>query len=575
MVYGVGASLRPNAFTRHGCKFAGWTAYRTTKAQWYYTNGSTTGWYAEGSQPEGYTKYVYKDGVGVSATTSIDGDVVILYAQWEPSTYTARYDANGGTGTMEDTLVTYGVGIPLRTNTFTRTGYSFGGWTAYRMVLGQWYYKGSNGTGWYTEGAQPSGYEKAVYPDGVVVSKSTGTDGDIVIFHAIWIPNTYTVTFVDADGTVLQSGLVAYDTVPAQPEDPTKENHVFMGWDKEVVACTGDTVYTATYEPMADPTITPKYPSLSFEGEIFYNVYFTVTGMDSVPLTDMGLIAWNTPETNGTVENAYAIIPGAYDGGNGMLRVRSNGIPAKKLGDTLYFKIYAKLPDGSYLYSGLYNYSAKDYALDRLANSSNAKMKALCVAMLNYGAAAQTNFNYKPYAMMNASLTAKQQSLVSAYDSSMIGAVGSVSPAKAANFPYSGFSSRYPSVSFEGAFAISYYFTPSHTPDNGMKLYYWDTNAYANAINLTTANASGVVDMALNGSAYQGTVEGIAAKEIDNTIYVAGVYTCGGVTYTTGVLPYSLGEYCRDRIANGSAGMQAFATATAVYGYYAKQYFAT
>ena len=142
------------------------------------------------------------------------------------------------------------------------------------MVLGQWYYKGSNGTGWYTEGAQPSGYEKAVYPDGAVVSKSTGTDGDIVIFHAIWIPNTYTVTFVDADGTVLQSGLVAYDTVPAQPEAPTKENHVFMGWDKEVVACTGDTVYTATYEPMADPTITPKYPTLSFEGEIFYNVYY-------------------------------------------------------------------------------------------------------------------------------------------------------------------------------------------------------------------------------------------------------------------------------------------------------------
>lgn len=83
VTYGIAQKLRANTFTREGHVFQGWTAYRTAKDQWYYTNGSSSGWYAEGSQPSGYTKYIYKDGAGVAKTTSADGDVVHLYAQWE------------------------------------------------------------------------------------------------------------------------------------------------------------------------------------------------------------------------------------------------------------------------------------------------------------------------------------------------------------------------------------------------------------------------------------------------------------------------------------------------------------
>lgn len=578
--YGVTTPLRTNSYTKQGHKFVGWTAYRTTKGQWYYTNGSDSGWYTEGSQPSGYTKSVYRDGAGVAKTTSVDGDVVILYAQWEPITFTIRYNANGGSGTMADTSVTFGVNTQIRTNAFTRTGYTFSGWTAHRTTQDLWYYTNGTTSAWYAEGSQPDGYAKYVYNDGVTVAKTSGTDGDVVMFYAQWTPNFRTVTFVDDDGTLLQSSQVTYGTIPTPPAAPTKAsdgtyNYTFAGWDKDLVPCTEDTVYTATYTAKAIPVITPKYPSLSFEGEIYYNVYFTTVGMEDVALTDIGLIAWNTPQATGTIDTATSIVPGAKANGNGYLVVRSEGIPAKKLGDTLYFKVYAKLTDGSYLYSSMYSYNAKDYAMDRLANSTNTNMKALCVAMLNYGAAAQTHFNYKPYNLMNAELTAEQQALVQPYNSSMINGVGSVSGAKAVNFPYSGFSNRYPSVSFEGAFSISYYFTPSYTPSGDMTLYYWDEATYNSAYSLTTANATGSVTMtATEVGSYKGTVEGIAAKEIDKTIYVAGVYTSGGVTYTTGVLPYSLGAYCIDRIANGSGTMPAFASATAVYGYYAKNYFA-
>ena len=67
-------------------------------------------------------------------------------------------------------------------------------------------------------------------------------------------------------------------------------------------------------------------------------------------------------------------------------------------------------------------------------------------------------------------------------------------------------------------------------------------------------------------------MEGIAAKMLDQTYYVAGVYTdANGNTYSTGVVAYSLSKYCMN---NAYGNMGALAQATAMYGYYADQYFA-
>lgn len=71
---------------------------------------------------------------------------------------------------------------------------------------------------------------------------------------------------------------------------------------------------------------------------------------------------------------------------------------------------------------------------------------------------------------------------------------------------------------------------------------------------------------------YLGAVDNIAAKELDDTVYVAAVYTSGGVEYSTGVLAYSIGKYCQTMGNNGS-DVQSLARAAAVYGYYANAYF--
>ena len=327
----------------------------------------------------------------------------------------------------------------------------------------------------------------------------------------------------------------------------------------------------------ADASISLRYPTLSFESEICYNVYYTVKNVD-VSVEDMGLITWNTKPTDLTIASADAVIPGAvYDSGSGMYMVRTNGIPAKNLGDKLYFRVYAKLSDGSYVYSQATYYNAKLYAQDRFANSTNDSIKALCVAMLNYGAAAQTFFEYNTDDLMNASLTTAQQALVKAYTPEMVDAVKAADSNKIGQFKAnSGFSGGYPSVSFEGAFAINYYFTPKYAVQNDMILYCWDYETYSSVGTLTEQNADAKVVMSKGGSSsqYFGSYTGIAAKEIDQTVYVAGVYESNGVRYSTGVIPYSLATYCVDRINNGSEGMKQFAQATVVYGYYAKAYFA-
>ena len=258
VTYGVSTALRTNTFTRNGWDFAGWTAYRTTQDQWYYTDGSSYGWYKEGSQPSGYYKDTYNDGVSVARTTAIDGDVVIMYAQWTPKdiTYTVRYNANGGTGTMEDTVVVYGYGTPLRTNTFTRAGYQFVGWTAYRTTKNQWFYTNGTDSAWYTEGSQPSGYTKSIYKDGVSVAATTSVDKDLVIMYAQWELVGYTVTFKDADGTVLSSELYTPGATVTQPAAPTKaydstNHYTFSGWDKTVTAANSNATYTATYKATA------------------------------------------------------------------------------------------------------------------------------------------------------------------------------------------------------------------------------------------------------------------------------------------------------------------------------------
>ncbi len=345
----------------------------------------------------------------------------------------------------------------------------------------------------------------------------------------------------------------------------------------------GDDTFNLSYEVeerIIPPVLTPKYPTMSIEDEIKVNVYFTLENAQNTSLEDIGILTWDIAPSNGTVDNADTAMWGAtYDAASGFYCVQTKGIAAKNLSDTFYFRLVAKASNGSYVYSDLLPYSPKTFANNQLsASSAPTSLKQLMVAMLNYGAAAQTYFSYKPYNLMNSSLTAEQKAMVSSYSSDMVQTVTAAPSAKQGAFKSNGgFSGKRPSVSLEGAFAINYYFTPSDGVKGQMRLYYWTQEDYENADTLAAANASGILPMEkMDDGSYAATISGIAAKDIDGAIYVAGVYSStSGPTYSTGVLHYSLGSFCTSQIASGTAEIQPIASAIAVYGYYAKKHFST
>jgi GH25 family lysozyme M1 (1,4-beta-N-acetylmuramidase) len=324
--------------------------------------------------------------------------------------------------------------------------------------------------------------------------------------------------------------------------------------------------------PVVVPTLTGVSFSLSFESEILINFYYTATNTDDV--VEQGMLVFYTDPISADIAKADDVYAGSVSSGNYFVN-NTKGIAAKYMGDSRYYCAYAKLSNGTYAYSPLYQYSPKRYATNMLANSSTSKgQKALCVAMLNYGAAAQTYFGYRTDDLMNACLTGEQQALVTAYNSSLFNGAVAADASKTVNFAKTaaGFSTRKATVSFDGAFAINYYFSPTAEVVGNMKLYIWNPEVYAAVSQLTADNASAVVSMeAQTDGAHWGQVSGIAAKNLDKTYYMAGIYTdAEGNTYCTGVTAYSLSKYCMNT-ANGNMGQ--LAQATAMYGYYAAQFF--
>ena len=387
------------------------------------------------------------------------------------------------------------------------------------------------------------------------------------------------VTFVNWDGTVPSTQNVKLGELPVAPENPVRESdgsysYTFLGWDKEISAAAGDVTYTAVYEAVSlavAPTIALKYPTLVFEDEILMNVYYAASNLEDV--AEMGLITYSENVAEYGVETAEHVIPGyAWSDADQFYYSTTSGIAAKCLGDTIYFAVYWKLTDGTYGYTKLAGYSPKTYAYNQLKTGS-ADMKPIVVAMLKYGAAAQSYFSYNLDNLVDANLTDDQTALVEAYRSDMMGAVVQASGDKLGEMVKTGgYLKRYPTISFEGAFCINYYFQPSAVPAGDITMYIWNLSDFNAAESLSKANATYALTMEPAGEEYLAIVEGIAAKDLDRGIYVSFCYSDGTTEYCSGVIGYSIGMYCTTQ-ASKTGTLADLAAATAVYGYYARELF--
>ncbi len=235
VVIGTSTKTTKNAFVKPGYKFKGWYVFRRKNDQWIVKDSSgNSSWKKYENITSDYTYKVYSNGCSVASTSTVDTDIVTFYAQWEEDfKFTLKYQPNGGIGTMADQTIAYGVSTPISTNQFTKTGYTFTGWNAYRVSTKEWFYTDGTNEGWYTEGSQPSGYELYLYTDGKAVSKTgTGYD-DVVNMYAVWTPNSYTVTYDSNGGTgEMPDSKATYDVATnLQTSTFTKQYAEFTGWN--------------------------------------------------------------------------------------------------------------------------------------------------------------------------------------------------------------------------------------------------------------------------------------------------------------------------------------------------------
>lgn len=399
------------------------------------------------------------------------------------------------------------------------------------------------------------------------------TPGNTEMFYDITALKNSIVTIKNTGNSIISLTSVKI-THTEEPVSASSYSRNIFTMDDEIA----QKAVVLAMDGVADPVpqaLIPKYPTLSFEGEIRYNVYFEAQGMADLPAERFGLAIFSTNEPEGTLAMADALINGAAQDGDLMV-VSTKGIPAKKLGDMLYFKVFAMLEDGEIIYSPLCGYSAQTYAKGILKSATaSQQQKALAVAMLNYGAAAQTYFGYNTDSLMSSILTDEQQALVSGFSADSLNAVVPADAAKCGSFVNNdGFVRAYPTVSFEAAFQVQYYFYPAHTPVGNVTFCFWSQETYESCETLTVENADAYKTMTAVNGEYMGVSPEIAAKELDETLYVAAFYEAEGETYCSGVLAYSLAHYCKSHAGNAASDMNAFANAAAIYGCAAKSYFA-
>lgn len=112
------------------------------------------------------------------------------------------FNANGGSGIMDQALVENGGNLPA--NTFTREGYTFAGWAT-----------------------EPTG-EKA-YDDGAAITATAETKGAYTLY-AVWTPDTYTISYDLDGGEATNPASYTEATETFTLTNPTQNGYTFLGW---------------------------------------------------------------------------------------------------------------------------------------------------------------------------------------------------------------------------------------------------------------------------------------------------------------------------------------------------------
>ena len=189
ITYGVKTQLNKNTFTKDKSTFNGWKVYNNNRKKWacYKNSSKTDQGYTTESDCNNYGYVIYNDENIVSQTAQA-GEIITMYAQWNSANYfTINYNANGGTGKMDNQNIVYDNKTKLNANKFSKSNYYFIGWRVYNNTKNKWIcYLNSEKT--KQNDADESVCKKygyVIYNDKQSVAR-TADPGESITMYALW-----------------------------------------------------------------------------------------------------------------------------------------------------------------------------------------------------------------------------------------------------------------------------------------------------------------------------------------------------------------------------------------------------
>ena len=170
-----------------------------------------------------------------------DSDIEVN-VEYVSTRYTVNYHLDDSSpASNKKTVVNYG-GDAVKTLTisqlsFSKPGYTFTGWKAYREIDGKWYVKDSSGKKVFMkleDGILPEGYTFVIYKDGAG-TRTFAKNGN-VHFYGTWSENAYTVKYHLDDNSPesSQTTRVIYgkqtNTLTLDKLGFSKPGYKFVGW---------------------------------------------------------------------------------------------------------------------------------------------------------------------------------------------------------------------------------------------------------------------------------------------------------------------------------------------------------
>lgn len=324
--------------------------------------------------------------------------------------------------------------------------------------------------------------------------------------------------------------------------------------------------------------------ALNLEGEIHYNFILNLSGFNMEQIKNVYVLKFNTKPASMDVsvmgyEDDIAS-DFAFNDFYGRYVVRSNGVPAKEMGDDAWYRVCVELVNGQYVYSSnRVKFNAELYCQRAIASSLETdSLKALCVSLMNYGAAAQVYFDHNANDLMNTFISDKDMDRVVPFDASMFDERIAADKNKhgvfknPAKYFYNGWNAN---LTLEGAIALNVN-VPHNAGEVRSGLYVWNEGTYTSLDMLTTSNYDKCYTDDVNDDTILVKINDIiSAKDMDKTIFCCAFVEVDGVEYYSSVFRVSIDRYLQllwNENGHESA-LYDLVEFTTVYGEYAHKYF--